>query len=607
MKQLVTYLDKTAAIAGLIIGLALTWLLREDYPELGIALCLACAAYLLISNRLPQASLSFKFQIGKRGYLVLNIIFFGLFAYSTFTVLLHTESYLRPVEYFVAISVLVAILAAEIVAIPSGKSYAYFALVKIILIGVSLQWIPQAMFPSLTGVDVFGHSRAISVMLSQEHIPSSYPYAKMPLMSLALGVTSLVTGLDYKFSGMLTIGVFYLATSVFIFLITQRLFDTKTGLLSALMVIISDWVIGNGLWVIPNTMGIALSILLMYMIFRGERRTTFTSAILLMMAALIMTHSLGAFAFSIALAFAWLGTELYHQLYHRKSEIVNITMPVLFIVATLAYWMYVSGHIGHIAYSIQVAFGLEEEMGYPGIVARLSPIARSELLLNRCGLLFFYFLSIIGILAALSRWLTNPERFSFTVAAAAISLAAFLGNPWGLTELIPQRFMAYSEIFLSLPAALGIVLLTNVLNKDRWKFLMLFGLTLTLSFFLITSPVSNRESPIYSQNTAYRLSFTRSEVEAARTISQIYQGNVLLGLPYDSLFSLPTSGNLIENLISRDFRKVKELVIIREYGIKQVTYSGTLALKLDYDPRVVLKEQGFSRIYDCGTVSAFLP
>ena len=37
-------------------------------------------------------------------------------------------------------------------------------------------------------------------------------------------------------------------------------------------------------------------------------------------------------------------------------------MPLLFIVAALGYWMYVSGHILHIADTISVAFGLDEQM-----------------------------------------------------------------------------------------------------------------------------------------------------------------------------------------------------------------------------------------------------
>lgn len=609
MNRLLQNLDRVFALVGLIVGVVLTWvLLPKGYPELGITLALACIVYLLIFTKIPQALSSFKFQIGRRGYLVSNIAFFALLTYSVIAVLLNSELYLRPVGYFVATSILVCLLAVEIVALPDGKGYIYFALVKVLLIGISLQWLTQAMFPSLTGIDVFGHSSAVSQILSQGHIPPGYPYAKMPLMPLALSMTSLITGLGYKFSGMLTIGVFYLAASAFVFLIAQRLFDTKIGLLSALMVVICDWFIHNGSWVIPNTMGIALVIFLTYMIFQRKRKIALTSAILFMMATLIMTHSIAAFAFAIALVFIWLGTELYHGLYHQKSQIANVTMPILFIVAVLAYWMYVSGHIYSVASSIQVAFGLEEEMGSPPVIQYLGEIDRREVLLNRTGLLFFYFLSIIGILAVLSRWLRGPDRLCFVLAAAAITLAAFLGNPLGFARLIPQRFMAYSEILLSVPAVLGIISLSNIFTKQHWKFLMLIGLVGVLSFFLITSPTANRDSPIYSHHMSCRLAFTQSEVQASDTICQLYEEKVTTDSSYKAMFreKVPVEG-IMGYLISRDFTEVDNLVAIREYSVEHLAYGGGAFLKLDYDPRTVLKEQGFLHFYDCGTVSAFLP
>lgn len=608
MQQLLRHLDKAAALAGLIVGLVMTWLLREDYPELGITLSLACITYLLISNRLPQAFSAFKFEIGRRGYLLFNIAFFALLSYSVFTVLLHAESYLRPVEYFIATSLLAALLAAEIVVLPSGKFYAYFALAKIILIGISLQWIPQAVFPSLTGIDVFGHSEAVSEILSQGHIPSAYPYAKVPVMPLALSMTSVVTGLGYKFSGMLSIGILYLAVPVFIFLIARNLFDSRIALLSALMLVIAGWYIHNSFGPVPNTMGTALVLLLTYMSFRKRENITFVSAILFMMAVLIMTHTIASFALSIVLIFIWLGLQFYQRFYQSKSRLIDATLPVLFIVAMLSYWMYISGHITHVGYTIKVAFGLEEQMGYPQVVQYLSAIDRSEVLLNRCGLLLFYFLATIGILAVLARWLRTPERFCFMSVAAVISVVALLGGPLEFTRLLPQRFLAYSMIFLALPVAIGLVFLSGAIRRRRWIFPALIIVVLALSFLNMTGPRGNRDSPIYSQTTAYRLSFTQSEVQAAATISRIYQGDLLLGAPYDNLFpELRTSGVFIGCLISRDFTEVDGLVVIREYVVHHLVHGSGGYLKLDYDPRPVLEEQGFSRFYDCGTVSGFLP
>ena len=100
MKQLLKELDKIAALSGLIAGFPLTWLFRKNYPELGITLAIACVVYLLIANKAPRELSSFKFQVGRRGYLVSNIIFFGLFTYSMVAVLLNSEFYLRPEDIY---------------------------------------------------------------------------------------------------------------------------------------------------------------------------------------------------------------------------------------------------------------------------------------------------------------------------------------------------------------------------------------------------------------------------------------------------------------------------------------------------------------------------
>ncbi len=610
-------LDKVTALVGIIAGVVLTWVLwSREYAEVGIVLSLACIVYLLIANKVPQAFSSSKFQIGRRGHLISNIVFFSLFTYSIIAVLLNSELYLRPVGYFAATTVMVVLLAMEIMTLSdgNGKGHIYLTVAKVLLLGISLQWLPQAMFPSLTGVDVFGHSRAVFDMLSLGHIPPDFVYAKLPLMHLEIGMTSLVTGLDYKFAGMLSVGVFYLAIPVFIFLFIKQIFNTKLALLSMLITIISSSFIHYGLFVIPNTMGVALVMFLVYLVFRREKSVASSVLTLITMAALIMTHPPASFYFAILLVSMVVGPEIYHRFYKKSDHlklsttVISSTMPLLFIVSMLAYWMYVSGHIRQIGVSISYVFGLERQMGVSEAVQYLSRIPRSEILLDEIGMLLFYFLCSIGVLVLLSKGFRNPDRFRLVLSAGALTLAAFIALISGFSDFMPDRALTYTQVLFSPVAAMGILFFSGLFYKQRWRFAALILLVLPLAFFQITESNANWESPIYSPNLAYRRSFTLSEMQAADTIFQIYEGKVVTDSSYKGILreELDTTG-ITDYLVSKDFTEVEKLVVIREYSVEHTFWGGGGYLKVDYDPRTLLEEQVFSRIYDCGTVSAFLP
>ncbi|MFC1865765.1 ArnT family glycosyltransferase [Chloroflexota bacterium] len=610
MWALIRNIDKTLAVTGIPLGLALTWLLREDYPELGITFAGASIIYLLFGNRFTQAFSNFtETNVNRRVYMLSSIAFFPLFTYSIATVLLNPELYTRPLEYFIVTVLLVCLVAIEISVLPKGKRYTYFTLLKLLLIGISLQWLPQFMFPSLTGIDVFGHSQAVADIVTQGHIQPDYSYARLPMMPLSLSATSLVTGLDYKIAGFFSTGLFYLMTAVIIYLIAMRLFNNKVGLISALVIIIADWFIHNGLYAIPNTLGIALVIFIVYMVFSKRGDVAFILIIFLMMAVLIMTHAIAAFVLAIILATVWLGVELYHPTLRQKSKIVSLSMIVLFIVVTLSYWLYISGHFQNIAGAISLTFGLDQQMVAGQVSQYLSKVDYNEILLGRTGLLIFYFIAVIGILAITSRWFRNQDRIAFLLAAIAIASFAFAGGALGFSKFLPDRFIAYSQILLSIPVAVGIIFVSHTFQNRFWKYPVYITLILVLSFFLITSPTANRESPLYSQNTAYRASYIQSEVQAAETLSQIYEGKANTDSSYKALLStmgLPSYG-ITAYLIDEDFTEIDNLVIIREYNVEHLVFGGGGVMKLDYDPRDTLGEQGFSRFYDCGTVSGFLP
>jgi len=238
----------------------------------------------------------------------------------------------------------------------------------------------------------------------------------------------------------------------------------------------------------------------------------------------------------------------------------------------------------------------------------LSSVSYTELLLNRSALLFYYFMSVIGFLAVLSSRLSNPSRFSFVLASGIITMVAFLGGPLGLGDLLPDRFLAYSQILLSIFSAIGIISLCSCFRQKTGKYVVLIFLIAILSFLQTTSPHANRESPIYSHNTSYRTSITWSELQAAETISSAYEGRVVIDVPYNHAFEDFDAELLRESptdyLMRKNFEEFDGLIVVRDYCTRYVFYG---PLKLDYDLQQLLEQQGFSIVYNSGTVSAFQP
>ncbi len=128
---------------------------------------------------------------------------------------------------------------------------------------------------------------------------------------------------------------------------------------------------------------------------------------------------------------------------------------------------------------------------------------------------------------------------------------------------------------------------------------------------MIMSSFANIDNHIFAPNKGIRFAFTESELRSFDTVSGMWDGKIgadnLVTLPFFHRFE----GDIIhigESLFTGDFRDHHEmLVIIREEIVErpfQVDLAGMI--RLDHDPRTLLIEQGFSLIYDSGSVTGFL-
>jgi len=606
-------------IASSILGLWL-WLSVGQYIEMAVFVFLACATYLLIAKRRSAVSITFGVCPPKKpsAYFVLSISFFLLFSYSVMAVALRPELYSRPLEYFIVVALMAAVVTAQIFTLPKKKSYTYLLLLQIILLGLSLRFTPQFIFPGVLGNDPWAHQWFTTQIIEGGHIPSGFGYSYMPVMHLIVGSTSFVTGLEYASSNMLSVSLIQVIGFVmFGFLLGRILGYPKAGLLGALVLMLVPELLSGGIFgVTPNGFALLWIIVITYLLFmkKGRRSITLVCLLFLFMGLLILTHPMASLAMAILLFCFWIGFMIYRRA-QRESFVtpVGFYLSLLFTVGMLGFWMYVSGHIDIFAEYLRYGFIFEEGTPPDMKISWELDIPYSEYLLNLLGFMLFYAFAIIGLLHMLSPGARHKRGFALVLGGCVLIAIAFFSQSTGLIGMHPHRWFYTSQLIMAVPAAVGLISVSRLFQNSSISSVVLAILIFTMSFFMISNAMTNRDNPIYSENLAARTAFTASELQGMNTISDISKGSVeavysIFPDVYYFMFNREQYAmELTPYLWSQDFGDLERaLVIIREEIVDHPIYTSAGIINLDYDPRQALEEQGFSRIYDCGSVTAFL-
>jgi len=612
--------DRNLAILGAILALILSIYIAINVEQLLWAVIsfigfASCVGYLIIrrssySQRLPLLS---ELRLNRSFYLILNILFFALLSYSMVSVALRPELYSRPLGYFISTALMAAIVAIEILVLPRRRSYTYLILLKIIIIALSLRLVVQYIFPGFVWFDPWWHESIVQQTLGTGQIVEGTDYSRIPVMHLLIASTMLITNLAYKASTILSVGLAQvIANAVFIFLVADKiLHNPRLGLLAALLLGVADTVIERGIVAYPMTLGLMWIIIIIYTQFRAYQTPSITnmSISLLFMAVLILTHPLAAAFMAVIFLCFWLGFHVYKSLYPSRLQVTpSVTILILFVVAMLSWWMYASGHIFDFAKALQWAFAADYFVGPLEVVQYRQAIPLSEYLLDRMGFFLFFAISFIGVLYFFSKKAESREGFSLAIAGLVILAVAFLSIPLGL-RTYPQRWLPCSQTILAIPAALGFLLICNTFRSSLAKVSVLTILILVTSFSMMTDIAANFDQPVFSTRVV-RLAYTESEIESMETISGTWDGVIATDLHAHAYFSHSKRMDteiLSDGLLEKDFSEFSDtMVVIRKYVTEKPFLVSGGTCELDYNPRDVLDNQGFSRVYESGSVSAFM-
>ena len=530
-KRLVTPVDIDKKLAIILFGVGLIVLIPATIVfkqllvmQASVTVILASGVYLLLRRRLG-ANLAKEDIIGApsipllrpRFSQLLDIAFWGMFIASLF--LISQQAYARPLSFLILISIMSSIVGIQIFA---NKNTAY-CLVKILIIAVFLRASVWYQFPGPVGRDPIVELDYVRQLVAVGHTGVHMgSYINYPVAHILTASTHFVTGLGLKDS-FFVLGVIEVMSLVFIFLIGRELFDKRIGLLSALIMAVCNWHIFWGFWMKGMTLGVAWLPILLFFLLASRRKGMRLPLLIFSMVViflLILTHTVSSLVILVALVMAWLSSLICKGLPGKEKfeQPVTFGIVLLFLVALLGYWMYVSGWIGYIGVVVRNALAMDVVVEAPTLPYRSAGVLTWQKLPE----LMLIFFAILGSLSIFNIQQLDRKALSqvwiVPIAGAMVILTFLLYYIGELGTLIPTRWFVFMSLLIAVPAAIGLL---SMLGRRGWRNLgMLFLLLLLLSGIMTTSSQANI-TQVVPWELHTRDAFISSEMAAAETVSQM--------------------------------------------------------------------------------------
>ncbi len=456
----------------------------------------------------------------------LFILYFMLFSISWLVFWSRPHPYVRPEIYFVVLSIMGTITLIQVLMSPKSvpKFCKLVLFSEIFLLSVSFNITQQLLYQTVTGRDPWGHWILTDIIARTGHVPSfsefPSPYTKIPNFHILIATYILISGISYKWASYWVAGIGTLLLVLFvIYILARELFNEKIAFLAMLFVAVSDVVLYmTGRNIIPNTVGIGLTLLLLYLFIQQEKLIVHPSGkflIGIITLGLVFTHTI-SYAFALTQLMILI---VFDFPVSNDKRIVreNLCWILTFFVIAVVVWAFVSGFYFKAGIERIWWFIIGWNKGVKNYVQHLA-IPFSYVILGRLGMLLLFGISGIGILAVLS----SKDRHNFKIIKLAIISAFFIITgvvaPFIPTFLgINERLWYYGEILGSVYTGYLVLVIWKSKKFKLMKRSLVVFVTFVLIWLMFVSSISNDDNPLVPQYTI-RTGWYNSEIQAAKFV-----------------------------------------------------------------------------------------
>ena len=486
---------------------------------------------------------------------LLGTLYFTLLFLSCLIFWKRSYPYVRPMEYFIFLSFVGVVIFVQIMLLwsCSNKLLLLIIFLEIFFLSVAFNLTQQMLYKTVTGRDPWEHWLLTQTILQDGHVPPfnlvHSPYVKLPEFHLLVATYMLLSGIPYKWASYIIIGVGSLLLELLVlYLLTKTLFDKHVALLAMLFMATSDVVLYmTGRNIVPNTVGLALVFLLLY-IFLSE---TFICSLKTKIIVAILVWSL-AFMHTVSYAFAIV--QLVLLVLASLATKRNITGPnVLWLISqfilAIFVWAFVSGIYfkGLVLRIYWLLFGMTRGVShyFSSLVVPFMLV-----LLARSGMLLLFGFSGLGILVFMFKNYNRHYVSRYHLDIILVSsffiilglLAPFIPSFLGINE----RVWYYGEILGSMYIGYLLYVMWNL--KTRFPLFKLLSLCIVffMLFLMLTSPMSNDDNPLIKSYSP-RTGWYDSELVAAKFVVLFSNSSVATDIDFQHFASVEV-GMLNESL-----------------------------------------------------------
>jgi hypothetical protein len=543
-------LDQVIAIVLLCFSLLVIFLsfLFHYYKGVSITATILVGAlvYLLFRNKLAtDINMRSSFQFGSRIRPLCHIIF--VISLSLMIYVMWGYLYNRPPVFFILLLVATVSCVFDILSLnETNKLHITILLFKIIILSIVFYLSIYHEYPRIWGIDAWWHNQWTQETINLGHITQgefggSNDYYLFPLFHIWNAITQIITQVSTYNAVFLGTGVMIAISSLFIFLIGEKLVNAKAGLLAALIMLLTDQTISRTTNIIPMSLAFCMFPALLYIILTREKKGLPDVLLMILLSTtVILTHTIAALVTLLSMIILIISIVLFNRIGKPSASYnsVPITLIAFFGLFMLFRWMqprpyenpFFDVNIKNLVESFQGQ--VQFVMTVAGPTKAVAPVVT---VLDDGG---YILLVVFGIIGALT-YLHYRNRTGLTTAL--VSLTAFLIivpqllTIFSVTGLLPDRWNMFSYVVLSLMAAAGLFRIASIIPGNISRIGVILLIVLAGTFMMTNSSGANADSPMVF-NGARRVGYTQSEFNVINTLYDIGGGRPMTDEYYFQIF-----------------------------------------------------------------------